>query len=67
MQCPLYAGFRPESHLGAVELPEFDVAEDSVDVVIHRLEADLFVPEDLADEDAALVRADVTIVVDRRV
>ena len=53
-----------EPHLGAVELTQFGIAEeDAMHVLIHLFQPDLFVAEHLADENPALVPADVPAVV----
>jgi hypothetical protein len=53
-----------ESHLCAVELAKFGVAEeDAMHVFIHLFELDFFVAEYFADEKPALVPIDVSAVV----
>lgn len=56
---------RPEPHIGAVELAQLGVMEeDPVYVFIHLFQPDLFVTQHFADENATLVPADVSAVVD---
>jgi hypothetical protein len=53
-----------ELHLYAVELSKFGVAKkDAMDVLVHQLEADLFV-EPFADENPALTPANITAAID---
>jgi hypothetical protein len=53
-----------ESHLGAVELAQFGVAEeDAMHVFIHLFEPGFFVAEYFADENPPLVPADISAVV----
>jgi hypothetical protein len=55
---------RAKPHLGAVELAELGVAEEgSMHVLIHLFQPDFFVAENLADENTALVPANVPAVV----
>ena len=55
---------RSKSHLCAVELTQFSVAEeDAVHVLVHLFQPDLFVAEDFADKDSALMPANVPAVV----
>lgn len=51
---------RAEPHLGAIELTQFGITEeDAMHVLIHLFQPDLFVAENFADEDPALMPANV--------
>ena len=51
-------------HFRAVELAQLGVAkEDPMHVLIHQLKPDLFIAEDLANKNPALMPADVSAVV----
>ena len=55
---------RPEPQVADIELADFQIAEvNSVEVLFNLFKSDVFAPEDLTDENPALMPADVSRII----